>query len=367
MGDIHADIVHLIRFVAESRAADAAAVGKRLLRQLAKERPDLAAEARSALSLLTSDVLRRAPQPREVAPLPVDADSRMELVRRVVPTDLRAHWPESVHVSLDAVVRERERAADLSAAGLVPSRSMLFVGPPGVGKTRAAHEVASRLGRDLLVLDLAAVMSSFLGKTGSNIRAVLDYAAQSGDVLLLDEFDAIAKRRDDSADVGELRRLVNVLLQSIDDWPPESLLIAATNHPELLDPAVWRRFDSVVEFPKPQAADVRRVLVDVIGEDVPAETLDIASTVLAHSSFAEVERETTRARRAAVLNGEPIGVVLFTGLSARIRSMELTDRLSIAEELSGRGFSQRRVHDITGVSRDTLRKHARGDARNSGS
>jgi len=98
-------------------------------------------------------------------------------------------------------------------------------------------------------------MSSFLGKTGSNIRVVLDFARRQPCVLLLDEFDAITKRRDDSAEIGELKRLVTVLIQAIDEWPADGLLVAATNHPELLDPAIWRRFDRVVEFPLPTSSE----------------------------------------------------------------------------------------------------------------
>src|SRR2546427_8279310 len=94
-------------------------------------------------------------------------------------------------------------------------------------------------------------MSSYLGKTGANVRAVLSHAQEQPCVLLLDEFDAIAKRRDDDSDVGELKRLVTVILQTIDDWQPTSLLVAATNHSDLLDPAVWRRFDVTLQFDLP--------------------------------------------------------------------------------------------------------------------
>src|SRR5665213_3572636 len=123
--------------------------------------------------------------------------------------------------------------------------------PPGVGKTLAARWIARELHRPLLTLDLSAVMSSFLGRTGANVRHVLDYAKGVDCVLLLDELDSIAKRRDDASDVGELKRLVTVLLQEIDDWPSTGLLIAATNHSDLLDPAVWRRFEMRVNFPMP--------------------------------------------------------------------------------------------------------------------
>ena len=120
---------------------------------------------------------------------------------------------------LKAIVEERLNPHALRAAGLEPTRTALFVGPPGVGKTMAARWVARELGRPLLTLDLAAVMSSYLGRTGSNLRLVLDYAKAIDCVLLLDELDAIAKRRDDREEIGELKRLVTVLIQQIDDWP----------------------------------------------------------------------------------------------------------------------------------------------------
>jgi hypothetical protein len=94
------------------------------------------------------------------------------------------------------------------------------------------------------VLDLIVVMSSYLGKTGNNLRSALDHAKANEAILLLDEIDAIAKRRSDESDVGELKRLVTVMLQEVDDWPDTDLLLAATNHPELVDPALWRRFDA---------------------------------------------------------------------------------------------------------------------------
>ena len=109
----------------------------------------------------------------------------------------------------------------------------------------------------LLILDLSAVMSSYLGRTGSNLRHVLDYAKSLDCVLLLDELDAIAKRRDDSSEIGKLKRLVTVLLQQLDDWPSAGLLIAATNHTDLLDHAVWCRFEELVKFGIPQQDTVK--------------------------------------------------------------------------------------------------------------
>jgi SpoVK/Ycf46/Vps4 family AAA+-type ATPase len=148
--------------------------------------------------------------------------------------------------TLSQLIQERRQTERLASMGLSPTRSAIFVGPPGVGKTLTARWLASQLGVPLYVLDLTAVMSSLLGRSGTNLRAALDFAKRSPCVLLLDEIDAIAKRRSDDTDVGELKRLVTVILQEVDEWPATGLLLAATNHSELIDPALWRRFDLVI-------------------------------------------------------------------------------------------------------------------------
>ncbi len=168
------------------------------------------------------------------------------------PTDVPVpQLPLDLSAQIDFVVMEHERVEVLAAAGLTPTRSLLFTGPPGVGKTLTARWIATRLGVPLLRADLATMMSSYLGQSAQNLRAALVQSRAVPSVLLLDEFDALAKRRDDPSDVGELKRVVNVLLLELDNWPPTSLLIGATNHPELLDRAIWRRFERTLTFPLP--------------------------------------------------------------------------------------------------------------------
>ena len=240
---------------------------------------------------------------------------------------------------------------------------MIFTGPPGVGKTLAARWIAHELQRPLLTLDLSAVMSSFLGRTGANVRHVLDYAKSVRGVLLLDEFDSIAKRRDDSTDVGELKRLVTVLLQEIDDWPATGFLIAATNHAELLDPAVWRRFEMRIEFPMPNEASVRKAIETFMGPAKASRTWrDVLAVALRGLSFSDIEREVLLARRAAVTRDIPIEEALGEVVQNRVEPLPRRERGQIALWLTEAGVSQRQVHELTGVSRDTIRKKTRPGA-----
>jgi SpoVK/Ycf46/Vps4 family AAA+-type ATPase len=200
-------------------------------------------------------------------------------------------------------------------------------------------------------------MSSFLGRTGNNIRVVLDYAKQSPSVLLLDEFDAIAKRRDDVTEIGELKRLVTVLLQEIDEWPSEGLLIAATNHPELLDPAVWRRFDHVLEFPLPSRRDVRDVLGRLTNGELDDSALEAFSAIFLGKSFSDISRELSRARRHAVLSGERLEVALRNVVAHLSREASKEEQIGYAKYLDNGKRSQREISELTGISRPTLRKY----------
>jgi SpoVK/Ycf46/Vps4 family AAA+-type ATPase len=156
---------------------------------------------------------------------------------------------------LSRVLEEHRRGQILHKHGYSPKTKLLFWGPPGCGKTITARYIASELGLPLAIVRLDAIISSFLGDTASHLQKVFARANSSPMVLLLDEADALAKQRDDPNDVGELKRVVNSFLQGMDGFTSRrSILIAASNHQYLFDPALWRRFDDVVEFGPPDAA-----------------------------------------------------------------------------------------------------------------
>jgi SpoVK/Ycf46/Vps4 family AAA+-type ATPase len=223
----------------------------------------------------------------------------------------------------------------------------------------AARWLARELGRPLLILDLAAVMSSLLGRTGSNLRHVLEYAKTIDCVLLLDELDAIAKRRDDTGEIGELKRLVTVLIQQIDDWPASGVLLAATNHPDLLDPAIWRRFEMHLSFPLPDQQAVARFIESSLTPHFQAvrEWSELLTLACAGRSFSDIERALLTARRSAALGQGTLEeqlAGLITGTSAG-----KAGRIRLATALVERGLmSQRKAQTLTGVARDTIRSHA---------
>ncbi|WP_419829831.1 AAA family ATPase [Methylobacterium sp.] len=354
-------IFHLARLGLVGRPQDVQAYVQRIVRRIRVHDEALA----DRLAAMVRQGLSQQSPFRDAGGgfVPIDGDSRQHLVRHEHPVliDQEPILPPPLRDAIEQIRAEIGRAEDLARAGLTPTRSLLFVGPPGVGKTLSARWLACSLKRPLLTLDLSSVMSSLLGKTGANLRQVLDYAKSIECVLLIDEFDALAKRRDDQAEVGELKRLVTVLLQEIDDWPSTGLLITATNHPELLDPAIWRRFDHVLHFPAPTQEALRASLEAFFGPNKPVSDtlLDALSILWSGCSFSEAQRRTDSIRRRAVLTGMSAGDIAIDTISADVVQRPLAERKHAAQALSAAGISDRKIQLITGVARDTLRNARR--------
>jgi SpoVK/Ycf46/Vps4 family AAA+-type ATPase len=362
MKNIETDLVHLARVALSGRPQDIHLLLRRIAKGYREAAPNLAEQV---TALLREAPTRSSPLRRQTeTALPVDVDTRFHLLR-VEDRPVLDHEPvlsDNVNRLLTRLVDERKHTQALLDEGLEPTKSAIFTGPPGVGKTLAARWVARSMGRPLLVLDLAAVMSSYLGRTGTNLRHVLDYAKSTDCVLLLDELDAIAKRRDDMGELGELKRLVTVLIQEIDDWPSSGVLLAATNHPELLDPAIWRRFDMAVEFPLPDDSAIRVFVQGMLKGRVSDERkwADILALAFKGRSFSDIERDLVSARRAAAISKSS----LDDHIAALIKGDQLTkaDRIVLATKLVESGLaSQRAAHDLTGVSRDTIRTRSTTD------
>lgn len=257
---------------------------------------------------------------------------------------------------LREIVEERRRAGELARAGVTLTRTLLLSGEPGVGKSMAARWLAQEIGVPLVSVDLATVVSSFLGSSGRNIRAALEYAKSGSCVMLLDEFDALAKRRDDDADVGELKRIVNVILIELDRWPDSSLLVAATNHAKLLDVAAYRRFERRLEVMLPGATE-RRAILDRLAAGTGSQDdpiLDLVTEVTASWSGSDLKRLWDASMRRSVLQGTPPTEQMLQELARRVhRKGRERDRFWLA--LSDRlHMSARQIATLVGVSHPTV-------------
>lgn len=223
-----------------------------LIKEERRKRHDLVADQLEAI-LEDGTRSRRPLQVSSLRPLPKTRDDLSLLSLEEPGTTFQdLVLPAAVQEVLDGLVDEFRQRSALRAHGVSPRSSLLLVGPPGCGKSASAEAIAGQLGLPVARVQLATIVSSYLGETARNLEQVFSFLDVGSWVLLFDEFDMLGRERSDRADHGELRRVVAAMLHVVEDHRGDSLFVATSNHPMLLDSAVWRRFDEVVELPPPE-------------------------------------------------------------------------------------------------------------------
>lgn len=296
--------------------------------------------------------------------LPKDKDSTLELIDILTPkvnlSDVAL--PDSTLQVLRQIINEQKMAESLQLKGITPTNRLLLCGPPGCGKTLTANALAGELEIPIAYVRLDGLVSSYLGQTGANIRKIFDYVKNKRIMLFLDEFDAIAKKRDDLNELGELKRVVTTLLQNMDSMPSNVILVAATNHHHLLDPAVWRRFDSSILLEAPNIDQRKKIIDHFIGEKLQDYSVDVRTlTVLSEGmSGAEIVGFLQSIAKHCVLSNQKESLThvdvakIWLQHSTLFVSENSDDYINALYKLQRNGISVRTLEEITGIPKSTL-------------
>lgn len=328
----------------------------KLLKHVANETSLAPSAVEVSRSLVSGDELTANVHP------PVDRDSSVPLAEIVLQPSKGKPEPiynETLQLALSGIVSEWERSAELRAMGVEPSRSCLFYGPPGTGKTLTAFKLAARLNLPVVNARIDGLVSSFLGTTARNIANLFDFANRYRCVLILDEFDAVAKMRDDPHELGELKRVVNTLLQNLDARADRGLTIAITNHDGLLDPAVWRRFENHIRVGLPDAQTRLVMLRTFLASlKIPDDVLKMLSFVAGARSGSELQTFADGLRRTLALSGDavtPATVIKASRAMLPRLGMESADmepaRLLVNDEA---GFVGALLHADLGIRQESV-------------
>ena len=301
--------------------------------------------------------------------LPVNKETSVPIAEIKFPEDLPEVPPvfgKAVMQAIEAVLEEWKHLEKIAAVDIEPIRSCLIFGAPGTGKTQLALWMARQLGLPVIVAKLDGLVSSFLGTTSRNIGSLFNFADRYRCLLLLDEFDAIAKFRADPQEVGEIKRVVNTLLQSLDSRKNHGFTIGITNHESLLDPAVWRRFDIQVETPRPSF----EVMMQIIQRQLPPVELNepqkkLLAWILEGGTGADVETLTRWIKKSYAVSDDfeheflPAiqQFILLNGgrVNAEKRPLLAGERENLFKELKQKlGLTVTEIAEISGHAKSTI-------------
>jgi SpoVK/Ycf46/Vps4 family AAA+-type ATPase len=303
----------------------------------------------------------------DVMKVPIDQESRLPMADILQPTqvaDVNVVLNKSVYKQIEKFVEYYENTSKLINQGIKVPNSILLYGPPGCGKNKLASYICAKTNLPLITARLDGMISSYLGSTAKNIRAIFEYAHAVPCILFLDEFDAIAKVRDDNNELGELKRVVNSLLQNIDNLTNGSIIIAATNHDHLLDPAVWRRFGFKINIAKPDTTSRMSLINSFLsGKELSDKDTEIAATVFDGLSGADIEEICNKSLIDAVLSNRDMETkILYENFFDFIKiegdsATEMTEKevnnlkVKYLRKLNKKTFSYNRIAQIIGVSK----------------
>lgn len=303
---------------------------------------------------------------------PRDKESMLDLYQ-VMHSDIRLEDVVLKQEQLSIIhqmINEHKSRVLLESKRLVPSNRLLLCGPPGCGKTMTGMGIANSLGYPVAYVRLDGLVSSYLGQTSNNLRKVFDSLEAQEVVLFLDEFDAIAKKRDDNHELGELKRVVITLLQNFDSMPSNVFLIAATNHEHLLDPAIWRRFNAVVKLGFPDDNQRLQLLTRSLDEQLVGQVdLSFLVRLTQGLSASEIKDTVQVGLKEAVLANRTLDtdglVSVFIKRSTLYGSQDSEEFWLRLIEMRDKGVSIRSLAEALGIPKSTmsykLMKGANGD------
>lgn len=242
--------------------------------------------------------------------IPTDKRNNIPLATAINQHDLRHEMilPEEIENKIKRIESEFSARERLAAFGLKPKKKILLYGNPGCGKSMSAERIAWTIGLPFLKVRLDAIISSYLGESASNLKKLFDSLNGYPCVLLLDEFDYIAKTRGNGQDVGEMHRIVNILLNLLEDYDAPGILIATTNIEGSIDKAIFRRFDDIIEIPKPGKEEIVRLLKSTLStiEIDKKVKLEIIAEKLKSFSAALIVKVAQDAAKFSVIEGRKI-------------------------------------------------------------